>query len=85
MQENAADLESSIVDGRELVPRRHPLKLEHHFRVLDDTKRPKLFDRLLEKRCGFVWERVGPKRCAGRTAPEGKCVDLANESREEVR
>ena len=79
MWELAAALEGPDVDEPELVPRRHSLDLEQRFRVLDDTKRSTLFDRLLEKRCGFVWERVGPKCCVKRAAPEEKRVDLANE------
>ena len=83
--EHAAALESPNVDGPELVLRRYLLDIERRFRVLDDTKRPTLFDRLFEKRRGFVWERVGSERCVERAATEGKYVDLANESREEVR
>ena len=49
------------------------------------TRSVRHFDRLLEKRCGVVWERVGSKRCVESAAHEEKRVDLANESRKEVR
>ena len=48
-------------------------------------KRSILFDRLLDKLRGFVLERIWSKRCVESAAPEERRVDLANESREEVR